>query len=99
MHISNIPETDWKKVKTEIQKKWSQLSSDELEKTHGDVSKISSLVQKRLGLAKNDAETKLDDVIERCGTATSEKESKASRSSSDSQSSKKSGATGKSHNR
>lgn len=68
MH-TNIPETDWKKVKSEIQKTWSGLSGNDLEKTHGDVRAISGLVQKKYGLKREDAEKKLDEVIERCGTA------------------------------
>jgi hypothetical protein len=83
MNRTSIPENDWKKVKTEIQKKWSGLSSEELEKTHGDVSAISRLVQKKFGLEGKDAENKLDEVIKRCGTsageATVESQSKKSK--------------------
>ncbi|WP_415063840.1 CsbD family protein [Bdellovibrio sp.] len=68
MH-TNIPETDWKKVKSEIQKTWSGLSGNDLEKTYGDVRAISGLVQKKYGLKRDEAERKLDEVIERCGTA------------------------------
>ncbi len=112
MDHSNIPETDWKKVKTEIQKMWGGLSSEELEKTHGDVSKISSLVQKRFGLAKKEAESKLDDVIERCGTSSGPasisassknsgdaKESETAHKIGDPRSSKKMGDPSKTQNR
>jgi uncharacterized protein YjbJ (UPF0337 family) len=68
MH-SNIPQADWKKVKTEIQKTWSALSGDDLEKTHGDVKAITGLMQKKYGLKREEAEKKLDEVIDRCGTA------------------------------
>lgn len=88
MNHSNISESDWKKVKSEIQKTWSGLNGDALEKTHGDVRAISSLVQKKYGIKREEAERKLDEVIDRCGTAagpssvSSERSSRSSESSS-----------------
>lgn len=68
MH-SNIPENQWSQVKGEIQKTWNRLDADELEQTHGDVEAISDLVQKRYALDKDQAEQKIDEVIDRCGTS------------------------------
>lgn len=81
MH-SNIPQTDWKKVKGEIQKTWSSLSGDDLEKTHGDVRAISSLVQRKYGIKRDEAERRLGEVIERCGTAAGRPEASSPRSES-----------------
>lgn len=86
MHHSNIPQTDWKKVKSEIQKTWTGLSGDDLEKTHGDARAIAGLVQKKYGLKRDEAERRLDEVIDRCGT------SAGAASSSPASSSAKSGA-------
>ncbi|KYG63640.1 hypothetical protein AZI86_12475 [Bdellovibrio bacteriovorus] len=68
MH-SNIPENQWNDVKGEIQKTWNKLNAAELEKTHGDVRAISSLVQKRYGLTSDVVDQKIDECIDRCGTA------------------------------
>lgn len=68
MH-SNIPDAQWNDVKGEIQKTWSKLNAAELEGTHGDVRAISSLVQKRYGLNSDVVDQKLDECIDRCGTA------------------------------
>lgn len=91
MRHSNIQESDWKKVKSEIQKNWSGLNSEELEKTHGDVKAISSLVQKKFGLGQKDAEARLDEVIERCGTSAGRSTTRPA--------SQKTADTGKSKNR
>lgn len=66
---SSIPANQWDQVKGEIQKTWNRLDAAELEGTHGDVHAISDLVQKRYGLRENDVDKKLDECIERCGTA------------------------------
>ena len=68
MH-SNIPSSQWNDVKGEIQKTWNKLNAAELEGTHGDVRAISSLVQKRYGLNSEVVDQKLDECIDRCGTA------------------------------
>lgn len=88
MPHSNIPQSDWKKVKSEIQKTWSGIPGDDLEKTHGDFKALSGLVQKKYGLKREDADKKLDEVIERCGTAAG---SASVRSSSGASTSSKSG--------
>lgn len=88
MPHSNIPQNDWKKVKSEIQKTWSGIPGDELEKTHGDFKALSGLVQKKYGLKRDEAEKKLDEVIARCGTAAGSASVRPSGSSGMSSSSK-----------
>lgn len=63
MERQNISQTNWAKVKGEIQKTWSGLDSSELERTRGDVRQISELVQKKYGLRREDVEKRLDEVI------------------------------------
>lgn len=63
MERQNISQTNWSKVKGEIQKTWSGLNASELESTHGDVKQITELVQKKYGLRREDVEKRLDEVI------------------------------------
>lgn len=90
MPHSNISQGDWKKVKSEIQKTWSGIPGDELERTHGDFKALSGLVQKKYGLKREEAERKLDEVIARCGTAAGSPSVRSSEGPSSSGSSKSS---------
>lgn len=69
MAHANIPQNEWKEVKSEIQKTWSGIPPEELEKTNGDFNAISGLVQKKYGMRREEADKKLDELIARCGTA------------------------------
>ncbi|MEN0057190.1 MAG: hypothetical protein AAGB31_00010 [Bdellovibrio sp.] len=72
MMSSNIPQAKWGKVKSELQRTWNKINSDELERTHGDVQAISDLVQEKYSLQPAEAERRIDECIARCGTAAGE---------------------------
>lgn len=49
----------WNELKGEIQKKWGQLSGDELDKAKGNLQKIAGILEQKYGLMKKDAELEL----------------------------------------
>lgn len=55
----------WKEIKGEIQKKWGQLTNDELEQTKGDMKAVSGLIQQKYGQTQDDVGRSLEDLTER----------------------------------
>lgn len=55
----------WKEIKGSLQKAWGNLTSDELDKTEGDATKIAGILQSKYGLAQEDARSKLHDIFSR----------------------------------
>ena len=65
----------WLEIKGEVQKAWGKLTSDDLEKTKGDMKAIGGLIQQKYGEAQevygkklsgifSSFETKKDAVVE-----------------------------------
>lgn len=54
----------WKDIKGEIQKTWGKLTGDEIEKTKGDMTSMSGLLQQKYGLAKEDANKRLSRIYD-----------------------------------
>lgn len=54
----------WKDIKGEIQKTWGKLTGDEIEKTKGDMTSMSGLLQQKYGLAKDDANKRLSRIYD-----------------------------------
>lgn len=52
----------WKEMKGEIQKKWGELTNDELEKTKGDMKAVSGLIQQKYGQKKDEISRNLDEL-------------------------------------
>jgi uncharacterized protein YjbJ (UPF0337 family) len=52
----DIIEGNWKQLKGEVQKKWGELTNDELDEIAGDSVKLSGLIQERYGKSKDAAE-------------------------------------------
>jgi uncharacterized protein YjbJ (UPF0337 family) len=52
----DIIEGNWKPLKGEVQKKWGELTNDELDEIAGDSVKLSGLIQERYGKSKDAAE-------------------------------------------
>lgn len=69
----------WLEVKGEIQKKWGELTGDDLDRTKGDAKSIAGLLQQKYGIAKEEAETKLSDIYSRFEEKKSEVVDAASR--------------------
>jgi uncharacterized protein YjbJ (UPF0337 family) len=53
----------WKEVKGGIQKMWGDLTDDDLERTQGDLTSISGIIQKRYGESKEAVQMKLNDYF------------------------------------
>lgn len=65
MMNQKISEQNWDNVKGEIQKSFTHLSAEELEKTHGDAKLLTDLISQREGLAHADAQKRLDEIVAR----------------------------------
>lgn len=63
----------WKEIKGEIQKAWGNLTGDELEKTKGDATAISGLIQQKYGAKKDEVSDKLSGIFERFSDKVSDK--------------------------
>jgi len=61
----NYTEGKWKEIKGSIQKAWGNLTSDELDKTEGDATKIAGMLQAKYGLAQEDARSQLHKIFSR----------------------------------
>ena len=55
----------WTEIKGEIRNRWGKLTSDELEKTEGNLQAIAGLIQQRYGETKEAAEEKLNKLFSR----------------------------------
>lgn len=52
----------WLEIKGEVQKAWGNLTSDEIEKTKGDLKSIAGLVQQKYGENKEQFEKKFSEI-------------------------------------
>ena len=55
----------WLEIKGDIQKMWGKLTSDELEKTQGDIKAISGLIQQKYGEAQEAYSQKVSAIFAR----------------------------------
>lgn len=53
----------WKEIKGELQKAWGNITNDEWEKTQGDMTAISGLIQQKYGKTKEEAKKSVSDVF------------------------------------
>lgn len=59
----NIAKGKWNEFKGKMRKAWGDLTDDELEQTKGDFTSLSGMIQKKYGLAQEDARKRLNDMI------------------------------------
>lgn len=57
---------DWKQFKGKIREKWGQFTDDELDKVQGRREQFEGLLQKKLGLAKDEAKRQVDEFERTC---------------------------------
>ncbi len=57
--MQNVITSKWSEIKTEVMKAWADISHAEIEGTNGNLQDVISLVQKKLGVAREEAATKL----------------------------------------
>lgn len=58
----------WKSTKSEIAKKWTEITDDELEQTRGDLSKITDLIQKKYGETRESVQERLKSFVKNIKT-------------------------------
>ncbi len=51
----------WEQLKGTVQKKWGELTNDEVTQIAGDSKKLSGLLQERYGHTKEDAEKEINE--------------------------------------
>lgn len=55
----DILKGNWKQLKGEAQRKWGELTDDELDKIEGDATKLSGLIQEHYGKTREQAENEV----------------------------------------
>jgi uncharacterized protein YjbJ (UPF0337 family) len=53
---SDIMKGQWKQVKGEVQKRWGELTDDEVDQVKGESLRLAGLLQERYGYTKERAE-------------------------------------------
>ena len=53
----------WLEIKGEVLKVWGHLTSDDLEKTKGDITAIGGLIQQKYGEAQESYQSKLSAIF------------------------------------
>jgi uncharacterized protein YjbJ (UPF0337 family) len=53
----------WKEIKGEVMKTWGELTSDEVDRTHGNAKSLVGLLEQKFGMAKDEATRKINDLI------------------------------------
>ena len=57
---------DWKQIKGQIREKWGQFTDDELDKVQGRREQFEGLLQKKLGIAKDEVKKQVDAFERSC---------------------------------
>lgn len=52
-----------KEISGEIKKKWAALTDDEILRTKGNIEALSGLVQKKIGLSRDEANKQVNDIM------------------------------------
>jgi uncharacterized protein YjbJ (UPF0337 family) len=58
---------DWKRFTGKVREKWGDLTDDDLEVARGKREQFEGLLQKKYGLAKDEAKRQLDELEQSCG--------------------------------
>jgi len=56
----------WHEMKGKVKSRWGRLTDDDMTRIEGDVEHGAGYIQKRYGLAKDDAEREWDDFWKNC---------------------------------
>jgi hypothetical protein len=59
--------SQWPAIKIDLQKSWSKLTTDDLDKTNGEINAISALIQKQYGEAQYSFSQRLAEIFESFG--------------------------------
>lgn len=53
----------WKEIAGEAQKKWGEITENDLEKVKGNVTALVGLVEQKLGISKEEAQKKVEELV------------------------------------
>ncbi len=53
-------EGDWKQFRGKVQQRWGKLTNDDIDVIEGNRTELLGVIQKRYGLAKDEAERQVD---------------------------------------
>ncbi len=53
----------WKEISGEAQKKWGEITENDLEKVKGNMNALVGLVEQKLGVSKEDAQKKVEELL------------------------------------
>ena len=53
-------EGDWKQIKGKVQQQWGKLTNDDMDVIEGNRTELLGAIQKRYGVAKDEAERQVD---------------------------------------
>ncbi|MCR8547676.1 CsbD family protein [Salipiger sp. P9] len=56
----DIVQGKWKQLKGSVQEQWGELTDDDLDRAAGNREQLVGIIQERYGLAKAEAERKVD---------------------------------------
>lgn len=56
---------NWHEIKGSIQKAWGNLTDNDLDKTEGDFTRLAGVLQQKLGIAKEEAHSKLREIFQK----------------------------------
>jgi uncharacterized protein YjbJ (UPF0337 family) len=57
---SNRVEGNWKQMKGKVKEKWGNLTDDDLDRAAGQRDQLEGIIQKRYGIAKDQARKDVD---------------------------------------
>lgn len=56
----DIVKGNWKQLKGEVQKKWGELTDEDLSKIEGSREKLIGIVQEKYGISQDEAERQVE---------------------------------------
>lgn len=62
---TNILQGNWKLVRGDLQSWWGRLTSDDIERIHGNVNKLAGILQERYGYSMREAQLEIADFMDR----------------------------------
>ena len=62
---AGLPPTKWEELKRELMTKWHELTDNDLEKTRGESRSIVDLIEKKVGVAFDEASERFQEIASR----------------------------------
>ncbi len=63
----DIAKGQWKQFRGQVQEQWGKLTNDDLDKIEGKRDQLLGAVQKRYGIARDEAEKQISKFESSCG--------------------------------